>query len=187
MQTRTVFSHWVFVFHKSRQFYWFTNLSNFIWPQISVISTPETFSNFWKSDFTNWKIQNNSTIKKCELFFLTQSRSTDVITRRLCLIDLIVFTDNNLRTRQHYIVHEIHYSFIYKHLLNYKIYLTLREPSENRKDLQASTLVGPTRDNPVLDSLAVLHLNNWLYKVRLDMTLHKVKLGNLLSKLIPYD
>ena len=40
---------------------------------------------------------------------VTQSKSTDVITRRLCLLDLIVFTDNYLRTRQHYIVHEIHY------------------------------------------------------------------------------
>ena len=32
----------------------------------------------------------------------------------------------------------------------------------NRKDLQALTLVGPTRENPVLDPLAVLHLDNWL-------------------------
>ena len=32
-----------------------------------------------------------------------------------------------------------------------------------RKDLQASTLVGPTRDNPILDPLAVLHLESWLF------------------------
>ena len=31
------------------------------------------------------------------------------------------------------------------------------------KDLPALTLVGPTRNNPVLDPLAVLHLNNHLY------------------------
>ena len=33
----------------------------------------------------------------------------------------------------------------------------------NRKDLQALTLVGPTRNNPVLDPLAVLHLDNQLF------------------------
>ena len=33
----------------------------------------------------------------------------------------------------------------------------------NRKDLQALTLVGPTRDNPELDPLAILHLYNQLY------------------------
>ena len=33
----------------------------------------------------------------------------------------------------------------------------------NRKYLQALTVVGPTRDNLVLDTLAVLHLNNRLY------------------------
>ena len=31
------------------------------------------------------------------------------------------------------------------------------------KDLPALTFVGPTRNNPVLDPLAVLHLNNHLY------------------------
>ena len=31
------------------------------------------------------------------------------------------------------------------------------------KYLQALTLVGPTRDNLVLDPLAVLHLENWLF------------------------
>ena len=40
---------------------------------------------------------------------------------------------------------------------------TLREPSVNRKDLRALTLVGPTRDNPEPDPLAVLHLDNRLY------------------------
>ena len=29
-------------------------------------------------------------------------------------------------------------------------------------DLQALTLVGPTKDNLTLEPLAVLHLNNWL-------------------------
>ena len=33
----------------------------------------------------------------------------------------------------------------------------------NRKELRALTLVGPTRDNPVLEPLAVLHINNRLY------------------------
>ena len=37
---------------------------------------------------------------------------------------------------------------------------TSGEPSLNRKDLQALTLVRPTRDNPVLDPIAVIHLNN---------------------------
>ena len=33
----------------------------------------------------------------------------------------------------------------------------------NRKDLCVLTLVGPPRDNPELDPLAVLHLDNRLY------------------------
>ena len=36
------------------------------------------------------------------------------------------------------------------------------EPSVNRKDLGALTLVGPTTDNPVLDPLAVPDLDNRL-------------------------
>ena len=43
------------------------------------------------------------------------------------------------------------------------LFQTLREPSENRKDLQALTLAGPTRNNPALDPLAVLHLDNGLF------------------------
>ena len=39
---------------------------------------------------------------------------------------------------------------------------TLREPPVKRKDLQALTLSGPPRENPVLDPLAVLHLDNQL-------------------------
>ena len=42
------------------------------------------------------------------------------------------------------------------------LYSTLREPSVNRKDLQALRLEGPLRDNPELDPLAELHLDNWL-------------------------
>ena len=41
-----------------------------------------------------------------------------------------------------------------------KLFQTLREPTVNRKDLQALTLVGPTRNNPVLDPLAELSLDN---------------------------
>ena len=41
-------------------------------------------------------------------------------------------------------------------------FLTLREPSVNRKDLGALTLVGSPRDNPELDTLAVLNLYNQL-------------------------
>ena len=41
-----------------------------------------------------------------------------------------------------------------------RLFLTLREPSVNRKYLLALTLVGPPRDKPELDPLAVLHLNN---------------------------
>ena len=39
---------------------------------------------------------------------------------------------------------------------------TLREPSVNRKDSWALTLVGPRKDNPEPDPLAVLHLDNWI-------------------------
>ena len=42
---------------------------------------------------------------------------------------------------------------------------TSGESSGNRKDLEALTLSGPTRDNPVLDPLAVLHLDNRLYLI----------------------
>ena len=45
----------------------------------------------------------------------------------------------------------------------FSLFSTLREPSVNRKDLRALTLVGPTRDNPVLDPLVVIHLDNQLY------------------------
>ena len=37
------------------------------------------------------------------------------------------------------------------------LFSILREPSVDRKDLQALTLMVLTRDNPVLDPLAVLH------------------------------
>ena len=40
------------------------------------------------------------------------------------------------------------------------LFSTLREPSVNRKDLRALTLVGPTSHNLELDPLAVLHLDN---------------------------
>ena len=33
----------------------------------------------------------------------------------------------------------------------------------NREDLLALTLMEPTRDNPELDPLAILHLDNLLY------------------------
>ena len=46
---------------------------------------------------------------------------------------------------------------------NCSLFQTLRELSVNRKVLQALTLVGPTRENPVPDPLAVLHLDNQLY------------------------
>ena len=39
---------------------------------------------------------------------------------------------------------------------------TLMEPPVNRNDLRALTLVGPPRDNPESDPLAVLHLDNRL-------------------------
>ena len=69
-----------------------------------------------------WKISTCDRFWVVEIHFswapITQSKSTDIITRRLCLIDLIVFTDNYLRTRQHYIVHEyslhFHYTNIYR-------------------------------------------------------------------------
>ena len=46
----------------------------------------------------------------------------------------------------------------------WKLWCRIRwEPSGNKKDLQASTLVGLMRENPVLKPLAVLHLDNQLY------------------------
>ena len=57
------------------------------------------------------------------------------------------------------------------------LFSTLREPSVNRKDLQALTLVGPTRKNPELTPTppppAVLHLDNRLFICNL-MTLNYV-------------
>ena len=43
------------------------------------------------------------------------------------------------------------------------LFQTLREPPVKSKDLQALNLVGPTRDNLVLDPLDVLHLDIQLY------------------------
>ena len=51
----------------------------------------------------------------------------------------------------------------------------------NRKDLQALTLDGPTRDNIVLDPLAVQHLDNQLcmqYPNRLVLMLFIFSLPN---------
>ena len=44
----------------------------------------------------------------------------------------------------------------------------------NWKELPALTLAGPTRDNPVLDPIAVQHLNNWLHikKIMNNLKLH---------------
>ena len=39
----------------------------------------------------------------------------------------------------------------------------LKTPEKDFQDLQALTLVGPPRDNPEIDPLAVLHLDNCLY------------------------
>ena len=46
---------------------------------------------------------------------------------------------------------------------NCSLLQTLRELSVNTKDLQALTLVGPAKDNPVPDPLAVTHFDNPLY------------------------
>ena len=71
------------------------------------------------------------------------------------------------------------------------VFSTLREPSEKRKDLQALTLVGPTRDNSVLDSLAVLHFENrlfinififWLFYIILQT--YEMKIMNFKAKRI---
>ena len=58
--------------------------------------------------------------------------------------------------------------FLFRHqcevrLNKCSLFSTLREHSVNRKDLQALTLVGPPRDNPEQDPLAILHLENRLY------------------------
>ena len=39
---------------------------------------------------------------------------------------------------------------------------SLGEPSVKKKDLRALTLLGPPRDNPEIDPLAVQHLDNRL-------------------------
>ena len=49
---------------------------------------------------------------------------------------------------------------ICKQLNKCSLFSTLREPSENRKDLEALAFVGPPRDNPESDTLAVLYLDN---------------------------
>ena len=43
------------------------------------------------------------------------------------------------------------------------LFQTLRNISVNKNDLRALNLVGPTRQNPVTDPLAVLHLYKSLY------------------------
>ena len=47
----------------------------------------------------------------------------------------------------------------------------------NRKDFQALTLVGTTRNNPILDPLAVIHLDNlpYIYNILLLFCNFKVK------------
>ena len=55
--------------------------------------------------------------------------------------------------------------FLYQYSVTTKstkcsLFQTTRELLVNKTDLQALTLGGPTRENPVPDSLAVLHLNN---------------------------
>ena len=39
--------------------------------------------------------------------------------------------------------------------------------SVNRKDLQSFTLVGPTREKPVSDPLAVRHFDAWLHLIEI--------------------
>ena len=58
------------------------------------------------------------------------------------------------------------------------LFQTLWEPSVNRKDLQALTLVRPTRNNLVLDPLAVLNLDNRLYKI---VIIKSLKLSGLID------
>ena len=58
------------------------------------------------------------------------------------------------------------------------LFQTLWEPSVDRKDLQALTLVRPTRNNLVLDPLAVLNLDNRLYKI---VIIKSLKLSGLID------
>ena len=48
----------------------------------------------------------------------------------------------------------------------YFILFTLKETSVKRKNFQSLTLVGPTWKNPVVDSLAALHLDNRLLMIK---------------------
>ena len=55
------------------------------------------------------------------------------------------------------------YTYFYMHFYTYKyfyLFSNLRESRVNQKDLRALTSGGSTRNNPVLDPLAVLHLDN---------------------------
>ena len=52
----------------------------------------------------------------------------------------------------------------------------------NIKDLQALTLVGPTRENLVLDPLAIQHLDNQLFRIK-----NKILVSdNICSKALDY-
>ena len=54
------------------------------------------------------------------------------------------------------------------------------------KYLEALTLVGPTRDNPVLDPLAVLHLDNQLFILEKISMTYNTKRQNKLDFLFKF-
>ena len=72
-----------------------------------------------------------------------------------------------------FIAHYNNFSVTYCNFIS-----TFKEPTANRKDLQALTLVGPPRDNLESDPLAVLHLDNWLFiyilRVMLNFKIWKI-------------
>ena len=59
-----------------------------------------------------------------------------------------------------------------------------REPSVNRKDLQALTLVGTPMDNWEPDPLAVLDPDNWLYMMTMSLqNYNEKKIDNFLKQI----
>ena len=62
------------------------------------------------------------------------------------------------------------------------LFLTSGEPSVNRRDLRVLTFAGPTRDNPVPDPLAVLHLDNQQFMYTFVYIQNKFFESSLLQK-----
>ena len=69
-------------------------------------------------------------------------------------------------SRQIYAIHSFNTIIIIK--------VTILNILVNKSDVQALTLAGPTREDPVLDPLAVIHLDNQLYTKMKYLSLKKI-------------